>query len=162
MASENLIAMRKTTKKPQEGDVFVLQPISGIFYFGKVIKTNVESTDGFINGMFLIYIYQYYAHDKEIPQGLDSKELLIAPMIVNNQPWRKGYFETIGNVEVSEKDRSVDFAFWDILKEKYVNIKGQEIEIKPRYCGTYGLGSYGAVGKEVQRAIKNKFENINE
>lgn len=42
MASNDLIAMKKTAKKPKEGDVFVLQPSKGIFYFGKVIETEVK------------------------------------------------------------------------------------------------------------------------
>lgn len=154
MAFNDLIAMRKTMKKPQEGDVFVLQPISGRFYFGKVIETDVKSKDSFINGMMLIYIYQCYSFDQVIPQDIESNELLIAPMVVNYQPWRKGYFETIGNVGVSQKERNMEFAFWHVLKKKYVDINGQVIENKPKYCGIFGLGSYGAVGKEVQKAIK--------
>lgn len=42
MASKDLIAMKKTAKKPKEGDIFVLQPSKGIFYFGKVIETEVK------------------------------------------------------------------------------------------------------------------------
>ena len=43
--------MKKSSKKPQEGDVFVLQPVIGKFYFGKVIQTDLKSLDSFINGM---------------------------------------------------------------------------------------------------------------
>lgn len=46
--------MKKSYRKPQEGDVFILQPIKDKFYFGKVIQTNLESADSFINGMMLI------------------------------------------------------------------------------------------------------------
>ena len=156
MAFKDLIAMKKSSKKPEEGDVFILQPIDGIFYYGKVIKTNLISVDSFINGMTLIFIYQSCSIDKVIPHGLENEEFLISPIIVNNQPWQKGYFETLGNVGVSEKERKADFAFWDVLKEEYVNISGQIIKEKPKYCSIYGLGSYGIVGKEVQKAIKIK------
>ena len=53
--------------------------------------------------MTLIYIYEYSRHDKVLLKNLEEENLLIAPMIVNNQPWSRGYFETIGNVPVSEK-----------------------------------------------------------
>lgn len=159
MAFKDLIAMKKSSKKPEEGDVFILQPIDGIFYYGKVIKTNIISVDSFINGMTLIYIYKSCSIDKVIPHGLENEEFLISPIIVNNQPWQKGYFETLGNVGVSEKERNADFAFWHVLKEEYVNISGQIIKGKPKYCSIYGLGSYGIVGKEVQKAIKIK-ENL--
>ena len=148
--------MKKSSKAPQEGDVFVLQPISDIFYYGKVIRTNLKSVDSFINGMTLIYIYKYCSINKGIPLGLENEEFLIAPIIVNNQPWQKGYFETVGNVGISEKDKVADFAFWDVLKEEYVDINGQVIGSKPKYKSIYGLGSYGIVGKEVQKAIINE------
>ena len=153
MAFNDLISMKKSSKKPQEGDVFVLQPVKGKFYFGKVIKTDIKSIDSFINGMTLIYIYNYCSIEKELPLELEKEDFLIAPTIVNNQPWIKGYFETIGNKQVTEKEKSVDYAFWDILKEKYVDINGQEQDGKPQYWCVYGLGSYGIVGKEVKKAI---------
>lgn len=157
MSFDYLISMKKSTKQPQEGDVFVLQPIRDMFYYGKVIQTNLRSVDSFINGMTLIYIYKYYSSNKEIPNDLEKEELLIAPVIVNHQPWRKGYFETVGNIGVSEREKNIDFSFWDILKEKYVDINGQAIVLdsKPKYRSIYGLGSYGVVGKDVQRALGN-------
>lgn len=133
-----------------------MQPMKGMFYFGKVIQMNLKSTDSFINGMTLIYIYKYCSINKELPLELEKEEFLIAPTIVNNQPWIKGYFETIGNVQVSESERNVEFAFWDVLKEEYVDINGQTITQKPRYWSIYGLGSYGVIGKEIQKAILGK------
>ena len=159
MAFNDLIAMKKTSKKPEEGDIFVLQPSKGIFYFGKVIETGVKSIDSFVNGMTLIYVYQYWSYEKIIPQELDKKKFLIAPAVVNHQPWRKGYFETIGNIMVTQNEKNVEFAFWNVLKDKYVDISGKEIENKPLICGIYGLASYGAIGKEVQKAIKSFEKN---
>ena len=155
MEFNELIAMKKSYKKPQEGDVFVLQPIENIFFWGKVIETNVKSRDSFVNGMTLIFVYQCYSHDKVMPPNLDSNEFLIAPMVVNYRPWNRGYFETIGNVEVSQKERNTEIAFRDVLKKEYVDISGNAVESIPKLCGTFGLGSYGAVGKEVHKALKN-------
>ena len=139
MAFNDLIAMKKSSKKPQEGDVFVLQPVIGKFYFGKVIQTDLKSLDSFINGMTLIYIYNYCSIEKEIPLELEKEELLIAPIIVNKQ--------------VLENEKTIDFAFWDTLKKEYVDINGHVIKSKPQYSSIYGLGSYGVVGKEVRKAI---------
>ena len=153
---EYLISMKKSRKKPQEGDVFVLQPMEGVFYFGKVIQTNLKSLDSFINGMTLIYVYRFFSNAKEMPYALENEELLIPPIVVNHQPWAKGYFEMIGNVGVSEKERNVDFAFWDVLRRKYVDITtAQPIVLKkePKYQSIFGLGSYGVVGKEVHKAL---------
>ncbi len=50
----DLIVMKKSRKAPQEGDIFVVQPFAGIFYYGKVIQTNISSKDSCVNGMLLI------------------------------------------------------------------------------------------------------------
>lgn len=155
MAFSELIAMKKSLKHPQEGDVFALQPQKNIFYFGKVIQTNLKSTDSFIKGMTLIFIYDCFSIEKTAPKHFDENELLIAPIIVNNQPWIKGYFETVDNVPVSEREINLEFGFWDLLREKYVDIQGKKMRKKPKYCSIYGLGSYGVVGKEVQKAIES-------
>lgn len=154
MEFNDLIAMKRTTKKPKEGDVFVLQPRKDIFYFGKVIETAVKSIDSFVNGMPLIYIYQYWSYEKIIPQDLDKQKFLIAPEVVNYLPWRKGYFETIGNIKVSQNEKNVEFAFWDVARHKYVDISGKEVKNKPLICGIFGLASYRGIGNEVQKAIK--------
>lgn len=156
MAFKELIAMKKSLKHPEEGDVFVLQPQKNLFYFGKVIRTNLKSTDSFINGMTLIYIYDGTCNEKVVPRHFDEGELLIAPIIVNNQPWIKGYFEFVENISVSERERNLEFGFWDVLRQEYVDIQGKKIREKPKYCGIYGLGSYGIVGEEVREAIQKK------
>lgn len=154
MVFKELIAMKKSLKHPQEGDVFILQPQKNLFYFGKVIQINLKSIDSFINGMTLIYIYDSSSNEKVVPKHFDEKDLLIAPIVVNNQPWIKGYFETVDNMPISKREINLEFGFWDFLTQEYVDIRGKKMGNRPKYCGTYGLGSYGAVGKEVQKAIR--------
>ena len=127
MAFKELIAMKRSLAYPQEGDVFTLQPQKNIFYYGKVIRTNLKSADSFINGMTLIYIYDCFSNGKVVPEHFDEEELLIAPIIVNNQLWIKGYFETIDNVPVSEKEINLEFGFWDLLTKRYVDIQGKKL-----------------------------------
>lgn len=55
---------------------------------------------------------------------------------------------------MSQNEKNAELAFRNVLKDKYVDISGKEIENKPLICGIYGLASYGAIGKEVQKAIK--------
>ncbi|MBE6754655.1 MAG: hypothetical protein E7559_09980 [Ruminococcaceae bacterium] len=151
--SKQLIAMHKSRKKPCVGDVFVLQPFSGTFYFGKVIQSDLQSDDSFIRGMFLVYIYDYSSTKKEIVTDFENSDFLIAPMIINTQPWLKGYFETIGNIPVTVQERNVEYGFWDVIKKHYVDIKGNVLDSPPKYHSIYGLGSYGIITKEVFKAL---------
>ena len=153
--SKQLISMSKSRKKPCVGDVFVLQPFSGVFYFGKVIQSDLQSNDSFIRGMFLIYVYDCSSTKKEIVTDFEDSNFLIAPMIVNKQPWLKGYFETIGNVPVTAQEQAADYGFWDVMKKYYVDIKGEILDTPPKFHSIYGLGSYGIVTKEVFKALEN-------
>lgn len=148
-----LIQMNKSRKKPCVGDVFVLQPIPGKFYYGKVIQTELQSRDSFIRGMFLIFIYDYCSAKKEIIYDLETNDLLIAPQIVNKQPWIKGYFETIGNVAVTTHENGMNLGFWDIARQRYVDISGNPLDTPPKVISIYGLGSYGIISKEVYKAL---------
>ncbi len=152
----DLIAMKKSRKAPREGDIFVVQPITDIFYYGKVIQTNISSKDSCVNGMFLIYIYDKLSTSKSIPTDLDCSNLLIAPTIVNRLGWSRGYFETICNFPVTEKERNVSFGFWSFQKKCFVNAEGAALKSYPEYYTDYGLGNYAVVGEKIQAALKQQ------
>ena len=101
--SEKFVLMKKSRKRPCVGDVFVLQPSEGKYYFGKVIQTDLESRDSFIRGMNLIYIYDFCTNEKELVNDFDGNGLLISLMVVNHQPWLKGYFSR----STSQKPKSM-------------------------------------------------------
>ena len=75
MSFDLLIVQEKSNKKPEQGDVFVLNPGQRIFCFGKVIKTNVVSKDSFVNGMNLVFIYDYFSGTDKVPADLESLEI---------------------------------------------------------------------------------------
>ena len=62
-----LISMKRSRKKPQAGDVFVIQPLSGRYLYGRVIRTNLPSNDPLIKGWNLIYIYKNMVSEPVIP-----------------------------------------------------------------------------------------------
>lgn len=156
MSFNDLLVLKKTRKKPKEGDIFVLNPKRDLYCYGKIIEVGVKSKDSFVNGMYLIYLYDYFSKTKELKVELDVDNLLIPPMVVNTQLWLKGYAETLSNIEVSEKERNLEFGFWDIGREIYVNINGDKIDNIPKLISLFGLGSYGIVGKEIQKVIKER------
>ena len=155
MKFDLLLELKKSKKRPKEGDIFVLNPRKEVFCFGKVIMTNVESRDSFVNGMNLIFIYDYFSVDGSIPDNIESYNILLVE-VVNNQLWIKGFAENIAYSEVTEKEINADYAFWDMLKNEYVDIKGNTVNVIPKIKGTYGLGSYGIVGKEIHKVLEQR------
>ena len=155
MEFNELISLQKTRKKPQEGDIFALCPKDGLFCFGKVIKTRVESRDSFINGMNLIYVYDLFSTSMELSQPLEDMNILFAE-IVNNQLWLKGFAKNIVNHAVTPEELDKDLAFWDIIRKKYVNLYGDETDHIPEIKGTFGLGSYGSVGRQIRKILEER------
>ncbi|WP_055106617.1 immunity 26/phosphotriesterase HocA family protein [Paenibacillus ihumii] len=153
-----LIAMKKSRKKPQEGDIFVIQPKENHYYFGKVIKTNIQGKNLNFEGMNLIFMYNCLSHNKEIPRNLDEFEFLFAPTVVNFQGWLKGYFETVGNQPLTVKELNVDYGFYDDpeRQDRFYNLEGERILHKPKYLDFVGLASYGYVGRQAYRVLYGK------
>lgn len=154
----DLIAMKKSRKKPQKGDIFVVQPFQNIFYYGKVIETDIRSKDSFVNGMFLILVYDKMSKSKDspIPSDLDRCDLLIAPTIVNRLGWSRGYFETICNLPLTDQERKMSFGFWSFQRQCFVNVEGTKLESRPRYYTDYGLGNYLVVGEKIQAVLRKR------
>ena len=40
--------------------------------------------------------------------------------------------EFVENISVSERERNLEFGFWDVLRQEYVDIQGKKIREKPK------------------------------
>ncbi|MCS1350870.1 immunity 26/phosphotriesterase HocA family protein [Mechercharimyces sp. CAU 1602] len=149
---DHLVKMIPSRKRPKRGDVFVIQPKEGIYAFGLVVRIKIPSENLMINGMSLVYVYKFLSLKKEVPKDLMSQDLLFPPQIINNQGWLKGYFQTIGFLDITEFMKR-DYGFWDITIKKIVDEEGNPINHKPKYIGDYGVGSYGSISYDVKRAL---------
>jgi len=155
-----LVAMKRSYKEPQDGDVFIVQPTKGVYYYGKVIQANLDSKANSFFGWHLIYIYDFWTKEIRVGVKLDGVPLLIAPMVVNKRPWTMGYIETIYNSSVTDYDRSIHYGFWDVLRKKFYDLQGNVLSQVPKYSGTYGLGSYGAIGYEIHKVLDGEKDSI--
>ena len=155
MDDNRLLVLKKSNKKPIEGDIFVLAIRDNLYCFGKVIRVNVESQDCFVNGMYLIYIFDYFSSSEKYSKSIENNDILLVE-VINTQLWRKGYAKNIAFSEVTENQMNADYGFWDILKETYVDLSGDELDYIPKYKGVYGLGSFGIIGKELHKIVKER------
>ena len=159
MEFSDLISMSMSRKYPKEGDIFLVQPLHNVYYYGKVIQTQIRSRNSCVNGMNLIFIYDESSDTKDIPDDLSHCNFLISPVIINKLPWSRGYFETIGNICVTEYERKIPFGFWNFQSKTFVNAEGVPLTYKPKYWSDYGLASYAVVGEKIQDALNIKRSN---
>jgi len=153
-----LLLQNKSRKKPKPGDVFTLQVKDNLFYYGKVIKTNINSSNVLLRGWNLIFLYKYSTTciENERLDLLSHQELLLPPVITNNKGWYDGYFLTIGNVPVSGEELSLDYGFWDDIRKNYRNEEGTVLNNEPAYAASYSLVSYGGIGRGIHRLLNNE------
>ncbi|MFC1946271.1 immunity 26/phosphotriesterase HocA family protein, partial [Chloroflexota bacterium] len=121
-----LIVIKKSYKEPETGDVFALQPKEGVYYYGKVIRSKVESKNIMFKGWYLVFIFNIKTNQIQADVNINNVPLLIRPMVVNKRPWTMGYFKTINNTPITDYDCSIDYGFWDIIKKRYYNLSGYE------------------------------------
>lgn len=151
-----LLTLKKSRKKPKEGDIFILQPSEGLYYYGKVIKTGIESTNPFLNGWNLIYISGRPVADKNEVNFDLSQGLLVPPVVTNNKGWYDGFFETIQSNEVTDQELNLSYGFWDDIKKKYRNEHGYTLTSQPVFVSGYGLVSYGGIGRAIHKVLNNE------
>lgn len=154
----HLIPIKRTRNKPKTGDVFVVQPIKGIYYYGKVINDSHKCSTGIELEWPLIYFYNYHSTKIKLPENLT--DILIAPILTNHKPWTMGYFYTIGNIPVTELEKNLDcgfkdFPITDFNQEHpfYRNIYGEIIDYIPKYSTRFGLSSYMGVNYDICKVL---------
>jgi hypothetical protein len=81
----------------------VLAPVGHGFLFGRVIDDDARVDSA--HGLNLVYIYRASSPDKGAVPALLRADLLVPPLITNNLPWSRGYFETIENRPITAFER---------------------------------------------------------
>ncbi|MCX7569509.1 immunity 26/phosphotriesterase HocA family protein [Tumebacillus sp. DT12] len=150
-----LVRIELSSKRPREGDVFVFQPHEGVYYYGRVMRTKLESKSSTIKGKNLVYLYNLHSHTQEMPdrQALSPDNLLIAPHVVTASPWLNGYFKTIGNYPVQEQEFSKDTGFRVHRTGDLVDVEGNPLDFEPRMTAPFTTQEYWVIGKVVHRRL---------
>ncbi|MCZ7627614.1 MAG: immunity 26/phosphotriesterase HocA family protein [Microthrixaceae bacterium] len=152
-AETNLQVLSPSRKKPKVGDVFALQLPDGRYLFGRVISTEAMAGPS-MGGAILIYVYRERSDQKELPERAELRpdRLLVSPIMTNQQPWTKGYFETIENLPVDGDDVLDQHCFrrWD---GRYFDEALNELPGPIEPVGDYGVHSYRTIDDEISDAL---------
>jgi hypothetical protein len=148
--------IKKSKKGPIDGDIFLLCPRESIFFYGKVMKADIDhlGKDIFFHGKNLVFIFKYKTKELSIDNfRSDYSNLLIPPEIVDNSCWYSGLFYTIGNEKVTDAERCLEYGFYNILSGKYYKENGVELEHRPIILGTYGVSTITGIASNVEKEI---------
>ena len=159
--TDELIVIDKTRPKLKDGDVFIVQPVKDLYFYGRVLKANVKHIcpDSWFKCAHVIVIFNVKSSNKILdPNNINFNynDVLVKPSIVISQCWHSGYFHNIGNVPLSIREKSMTIGFCNIdygrasmNKAEFYNADGTELYEKPDLVGEYALGSFGAIAYEM-------------
>lgn len=151
-----LIKIKRYKEEIKEGDVFVLQPREGIYFFGKVINANIKhlNNDGFINGNNLVYIYKCKSIRINIEDFKPNiNELLIKPVIIHESYWRKGLLYTIGNEKVTQEEKDLDYGFYETKNGQFYKENGEKLSKIPRIKILNGITTIIGIGVKIEQEL---------
>ena len=134
---------------PQKGDVFVVSPREGAYYSGVVISAGIEISDTYSSVVFILD-KEYESMDIDVAE-LDLENLLFYPQIVDKGYWSRGYFYNIGKqIEIPNE---LDYGFYNVVDEYYVDEYGNRILKCPKLLGIYGVATGTGVAYKINREL---------
>lgn len=151
----------RSLKKPKVGDVFVYSFDHKEYFFGSVIKTDVNA--GGFPGAILIYAYNTSSNSKQPTPKLSKDDLLVPPVMINPMPWTRGYFEVVEHVNLTKEDIYDKHIFkQDESVKGGINEYGIHSDKFVPNCGYGGLSSYLSFETRVLNAlIKQRGKSFN-
>jgi len=151
-----LKVIKKSKIFPQEGDVFLICPREGIYFYGRVLKSDINhiAKDTFIHGKSVVFIFKSKTRTFDLSNYFPNyNELLIGPEIVDSSYWKKGLFFTIANMPVEKAEIELDYGFYSVGKGKYFKEDGIEIQHTPLLLGTYGIATITGIARNVEKEL---------
>lgn len=154
------IKKHKPSKRPPKtGDLFLLETSNNENYYGRVVKDN--AIVGPFKNAWLIYIYKKFKNNEKTPNQIENSHLLVPPLLVNQSPWKKGYFHFIENIPLSDNDILPFHLFKNKLNHSIFDEFGNEIEshqipnIEKDFIGDHSLKFDNAAIKYILNGITN-------
>lgn len=147
----NLAVLKKNRRRPQVGDIFVTLPADGLFLYGRVIATDVNA--GGFPGANLIYVYRPRSKEINAIPHLLRGQILLPPIMTNNLPWTRGYFQFLENRALVRMDRLPQHCFEDVIRGWYWDEYGNRLLGPIEPVGQWGLHSYRTIDDEISKAL---------
>lgn len=148
-----LRVIKRKRKRPQEGDVFVLSPRENVYFYGKVLKSNIETVDNdsFIEGNNVIAIFNCKTQDISLDNYKPNyDDLLIRIAIIDHTYWTRGYFYTIANIPLNDYEKNLDYGFFSISFGRFFKETGERMNYEPKIFGMYGITTIIGIAREIE------------
>ncbi len=143
------------SREINEGDIFLIMPEEGIYFYGKVLEAKIENKyNSFIENQYLVCIFKCKTRNISMENFKpDYNNLLIQPAVVTKGYWTQGLFYTIGNIPLTEEEKNLDYGLYNSIDGKFYKANGTLIERKPKIYGGYGITTGIGIAIEVEEEL---------
>lgn len=165
-----LKVIKRSRTKAIDGDIFVLSPVEGIYFFGKVLNAEIDSKEKVLNvgtgeitnnsltnKQILVFFFRCKCKEIDIKYFTpDYNNLLIPPAIVSRYYWTSGLFKTIGNEEITDEEKTLDYGFIvnDLaLGQFYCKEDGTKLNHEPQIKGTMGITTSIGIARGIHKSL---------
>ncbi|ACM59494.1 immunity protein 26 of polymorphic toxin system [Caldicellulosiruptor bescii] len=150
-----LRVIKRSRVEPKAGDVFVLSPREGLYFYGKVMVAKIKNeTNSFINGAYSVFIFKCKSRKPDMSgYKPDYNNLLIPPAIVPRWYWTSGRFYNVGHEEITEEEKRLDYGFYEKMRNIFRKEDGTILKREPKIWGGYGITTYIGIAYAVQREL---------
>ena len=146
--NEQLVKLKPSKLMTKQGDIFVLSPVKGVYFYGKVFEANIQHIEksSWYNGCNVVFVFACKSQEKDLLNyNADPKSILIGPKIISLDYWAKGLFETIGNIPLTEEEKQLDYGFfcmepldrWGFFQKA----NGEKLDYEPTLFSGYGINT---------------------
>lgn len=140
---------RKRNPKIHEGTIFTIKVPEDVFFFGKVICTDL-TLPMIDKGYFVVFFFRQGSRDmSHFPLELTTDNILIGPMILGDGLWKNGICYTVGFQPLTEREKGIDYGFYKMSYKisesgkmvdfgKVIDVNGNVLQKEPAFldhCG---------------------------
>lgn len=154
--NENLKVIKRTRRTRRDGDIFICSLNDFVYYYGKVLRANIlNPSNNWINGCSLICIFREKTKEKNLGNYKGNcNNLLCVPNIVTSQYWSNGWFETIGNIPLTDEETRLDYGFYrkDFIGKNgsFFKENGEMMDHIPKFFDSYGVTSLNGIYMDIR------------
>lgn len=125
--------IKKSKLYPNIGDVFVLNPKQGLYFWGIVINNHLNNFYGDDYAVVFIFKDKVVSLSQDFKKNINMENMLINPVMVEKTLWEKGYFYNIDYIDIT--DLKFNYGFYDDDENKFYDEYFDELENQPKYYG---------------------------
>lgn len=148
----------RATRQPREGDIVAFSVPEVGWLFGRVASTEARfDPDGLgWSGLIVLYIFCHTRAEPCPPNPLLVSDLLLPPLIVDSEPWTRGFFAKVGSRSFGPGEKLPLHCFMDktFTTPRYFDEYANEIAERVEPCGDRSLTTLLGIERTVRQHLQ--------